>query len=151
MRKLAILFLMFTTSVMSAEYKAQETKFTIPTWTLYGSTVYYNCDSVEYKAKDLLQTLGAKNVDVKCTGGIDVIGRIHLPARVSATFETLQNGSGRINATYKEVVFKDFDECHLYNTIYKKVRSNFDMEDDSVRRCLRVNGRTVISAQVLAE
>ncbi len=138
-------------AAFSAEYKSQETNFTIQTWTMYGSTVYYNCDSVETKTKDLLKTLGAKNINVRCTGGIDVFGRFHLPARVSTSFDALHSGAGEIQAEYKEVTFKDFDECHLFNTVYKKVSSFFDLKDDTVRRCLRVNGRTVINAKVLSE
>ena len=137
----------------SAEYKDFKTKYTIQTRTDFGSQVFYNCDSVENRVERLLETLGAKNISVRCTGGLDMWGNFHLPARVTAKYSALSNemiNSG-INTELVEEKVKERNSCHLLNTSFNKLRKNFLIDSYKVRRCTSSNTRSNIRFTVLKE
>src|SRR4051812_34217608 len=47
---------------------------------------YYSCDYVQVQAEEYLDTFGAKNVEVYCSGGIQPWGSAQ-PVSVNATFD----------------------------------------------------------------
>ena len=53
-----------------------------------GTRTYYNCDSVEDMLRDHLRTLGAQNIRVSCSGGIQTWGNRWdaTPVSMSARF-----------------------------------------------------------------
>lgn len=135
-----------------ADYEAKEVNFTVSDRTSFGNRVFYNCDSVEHYVATSLEDLGARNITVRCSGGLDRFGNIHLPARVSSTFEALNSSlvSSR-KASMQEVVFRDHDNCHLMNSIIKSVMGEFEVASVEMRRCTSANAATRIKITVLKE
>ncbi len=149
---LTLISIIFSFSALSAGYERVEKSFTIRHITDFGSQVYYNCDSVENKTEQLLESLGAIVYSVRCTGGLDVFGRFHMPARVKVEFEALKSEiDGGINSIYDVVSIRDFHNCHLNNSILNGVKDSLDILNIETRRCLRSSDRTRIEVSVLTE
>jgi hypothetical protein len=110
-----------------------------------GGHVYYNCDSVEAAVKDLLSQLGARRINVRCTGGIDE-GRPPMDAYVEVSFRALKlaaiNDTGIVMANWKWVQIHSWDDCYLKNEIFENVKTGFSMMDVSkARSCSRVDSQ----------
>lgn len=112
-------------------------EFMIRSSTMTG-WVYYNCDSVEQAVTDLLSKLGASNISVRCTGGID---HSHPPmdAYVDVTFDALKlaaiNDTDIVMANYLPVKIRSWDDCDLKSQIFKNTQSGFSMTDVKVSSC----------------
>ena len=85
-----------------------------------GDQVYYNCDSVESSVKSMLKKVGAENISVRCTGGLDRWS-FPTPAYVTAKFvaaSMVKNNSAPRKALVQNVTLRDNGNCQMYlNTL----------------------------------
>lgn len=128
--------------------------FTISSIWDFGGRVYYNCDSVEDAAKDMLQHLGARNISVQCTGGLDHNGMPPMEAYLRVSYDSLKaSGSGdpsAIQAYYTAVELRGYQDCFLAQQLFKKFVPTFDTKDvSSVRRCTEASGSYLYRLSVL--
>lgn len=86
MRFLTVLTLVFSVSASAGEWATKKISFSPSTYTGGGTQHWYNCDSVEDTVEKHLEDLGATNISVRCSGGLDN-GRFPSPAFVSGTFD----------------------------------------------------------------
>ncbi|MEC9284165.1 MAG: hypothetical protein VX642_15725 [Bdellovibrionota bacterium] len=151
MRILTFIIALVSLNVYAAEYERKEANFTIRDRVGFD-IVYYNCDSAEYTVESILEEMGAKDIRVRCTGGLDPIGSIHLPARINAEFEAINAElDGKISVKIDEVKFRNHKNCHLYNSVVKAVQDQFEIAHMEMRRCHRIDGSTLIKMSVLKE
>lgn len=73
-----------------------------------GTVTYYNCDSVESTVESHLKALGAQNVRVSCSGGIEMGWT--MPAHVSAKFDAPVPAENEI---VHEETLKGHESCYL--------------------------------------
>lgn len=131
--------------------KTVSTDFRVASHTTFGNRVYYVCDVVESAAKTLLETLGAKDVEVRCSGGLDPYSGYARDAHVKATYTVkAMSEDGESEGTYQEFEFKKFGSCHLYAEVLEGVKGDFDFERlDRVRTCFRSDDNIRITGSVL--
>lgn len=124
---------------------AVEEKFTV-SHIVAGGYVYYNCDSVEDATEDMLEALGATEINVRCRGGFDNMNPSwSTSARVTANFELPEEG------VLTSVELRGRDKCHLATSIYNAVSVHFDVSNEDVSRCssFRPNSRYKITFDVV--
>ncbi|MEZ0392937.1 MAG: hypothetical protein ACAH59_12025 [Pseudobdellovibrionaceae bacterium] len=106
-----------------------------------GHDVYYNCQSVEMSVTLFLQQLGAQNVYVRCSGGIDdLYPPPAWPAHLNLSFQSLKTAStsvaNPISADWKEISINAFDDCFLLSQIFGKIQPGMDIKDvDGPNHC----------------
>lgn len=153
MKVLALTLLMMSTSAFAVGYQSARASYTI--FSNVGSgQVYYNCDSVENHVEDLLEEMGARNIRVRCSGGLDRFGgRFSTPASVVATFEALRYGYPNDGTIFsnRKVEIRERDNCHLYNTSFRALEKHFEISNSSASACFRPGDRTRISFNVIKE
>ncbi len=140
MRSLIVLMMI----VSSFSVFAAEEKFTI-SHIVGNGYVYYNCDSVEDFTEDMLESLGATGISVRCRGGFDQYNPSwSTSARVVASFDVPEEG------VMTSVELKGWQNCHLATTVFAAVSGNFDLQNVEVSRCsaFRPNGKYSISFDV---
>ncbi len=87
MRLLILASLLVSASAFASELVSQKVAFHVGGRVL-GREIYYSCESVRYAVKKHLVTLGAENVRVSCSGGLDHFNRRNAwPALVRASFD----------------------------------------------------------------
>lgn len=94
-------------SAFASEYVSRKLSFS-PRMYNGGTVTYYNCDSVEDTVEARLESLGAQNVRVSCSGGIEM-GQ-NMPAHVRATFDVAVPAA---NDASREVSLSGRDSCSL--------------------------------------
>lgn len=113
-------------------------EFTIRSATSFGGWVYYNCDSVENAVTDLLTKLGASNIRVWCTGGLQD-NQPPMDAYVDVSFDALKlaaiNDTGIVMAHWTPIKIHTWDSCELETEIFNNTRSGFSMTNVAVSRC----------------
>ena len=155
MKFFMIAILALSSSAFATGYKTVSAKYTIFSNVGFGH-VYYNCSLVERRVEDLLETMGAKNIRVRCHGGLDRFGgRVSTPARVRATFDVLSTSvldDGTI-ASVKKIEIRERNSCHLYITSFKRLSKFFEISNAKVPRCSlsRRSRRVKITFNVLKE
>ena len=138
---------------MKAQYVAHQADFTISAIGAGpGETVYYTCDSVVAATKDILKSIGAKNISVDCNGGLDY----PLPASdafVSANFDSLVPAAGNaptaIDASFNGVTLSGSDNCYLVSSILSAVSSDFTIASLAGNSCFNANDAYSIRLSVL--
>ena len=155
MKFFMMLILVMSTSAFATGYKTVSSKYTI--FSNVGSGhVFYNCSLVERRVEDLLEIMGAKNIRVRCHGGLDRFGgRVSTPARVRATFDVLSSSvpnDGSI-ASIQKIEIRERNSCHLYISSFKKLSKHFEISNAKVPRCSlsRTSRRVKITFNVLKE
>jgi hypothetical protein len=111
-------------------------------FTLWSSTptgsIYYNCDSVEDAVTELLSKLGARNISVRCTGGIQDY-EPPMDAFVDVTFDALKlaaiNDTGIVMANWTPISIHSWDDCELKSAIFTNTMSGFSMTNVKVSSC----------------
>lgn len=87
--RVLLLSLLLSLNVFANTYQDRNTSFTISTFG-GGNNHFYSCDTVEWEVEALLKKLGATNISVRCTGGIDSWNiNFSRPAYVRASFTAL--------------------------------------------------------------
>ena len=152
MRILTFVIAMMSLNVFAAEYEQKEANFTIRDRVGFDR-VYYACDSVEYTVKNILEKMGARNVNADCRGGLDnTNGRFHQPAYLSVDFEAINAElDGKISVSAQDIRLRDRDSCHLYNSIVNAVKDQFEIAYLDVRRCSGLSSPARIEMTVLKE
>ncbi len=82
--------------------------------------IYYECDSVEDDVEEFLEALGATNVRVHCSGGLDTINpRFTTPASFRATYTAYAIDPASTDVrTYSEVNLRGRDNCALIAELF---------------------------------
>ncbi|MFL5815151.1 MAG: hypothetical protein ACJ763_16360 [Bdellovibrionia bacterium] len=166
MKKTMMLFVMAVlgsigSSAMAAEATVQAVKthnsfdFTVNGRTAFGHQVYYNCDAAEDYIENLLGKMGATNISVRCTGGIDM-GQIPMDMlAIEVAFDSVRMPSAAVTGTetagvWKEVKLHDFGNCNLAMETIKGVKDHFDLKDiKGLDRCWDANDSYRVSFSAL--
>lgn len=119
-----------------------------------GSTVYYNCDSVEHSLGEMLSDLGASDISVRCSGGIDHSGYwdAYIDAQFSPVRSTLatDDEAGTVMAEWRPVELSGLDNCFLAVQLFDQVRDSFELASvEAPNRCSRIGGRYRIRLMTL--
>ena len=133
-------------STMAGEFAERDLFFRIDSSTAFGGRVYYDCDHVENKTRSMLKTLGAQDIEVRCSGGIDPFGQrsISWESSVKTTFKAPTSGK------YQAVEFSDFDSCHLASEILDNIDESFITRNtDRSRLCFMHDEPYTITLEVL--
>jgi hypothetical protein len=122
----------------------------------FGGKVYYSCDSVEGTATDMLKKMGARNVSVDCSGGMDATnpGWPPMDAYLSVKYDSVKAASGNdgqtVQADYASVVLRDYQNCFMANQLFKKFSPTFDIKDlTGLRSCMEPESNYKYSFDVL--
>ena len=152
MKGLALVLTLISSSAFAVGYQSVNTSYTIFS-NVGGNNVYYNCDSVERNVENLLEEMGARNISVRCTGGLDRWGRMSTSAFVRASFEALSYSMPNDGTHFavEKVSINERGACHLYNTSVKALAKNFELTELSTGSCWRPGDSTSISFKVLKE
>jgi hypothetical protein len=117
--------------------------------------VYYNCDSAEDYIESLLKKMGASNISVRCTGGIDY-GQIPMDfLSIEVAYDNVRLPSANVTGTqttgvWKEVKLNDFDNCNLAMETIKGVKDHFELKDiKGADRCWDPNDSYRVSFSAL--
>lgn len=123
--------------VVNSEYSSTKASFNITSFGDFGTRIYYNCDSVEAEVKSLMKEFGAKNIQVRCTGGITPWGGMATDAFVRLSMDVLtENVDGATNAEYQLVEISETRNCHLLKEVTKATKDLFKVQDlDYTRTC----------------
>ena len=116
-----------------------------------GEQVYYNCDSVEDTVESMLKKLGAENISVRCTGGLDQDWRFPTPANVSARFiaaSSVKNNQAPRKASVQNVVLRDNGSCHLYKETLETLEVAMELEIVKAPGACRADSRIRSNFQV---
>ncbi len=105
MTVIAVLFAV--SSAFASEYVSRKMNWS-PRTHNGGTVTYYNCQSVESTVESHLEAMGAQNVSVRCTGGLEM--GWSMPAHVTATFDVAVPGE---NGTTRELTLRGSESCHL--------------------------------------
>lgn len=138
---------------VSAKYSSHNNSFAIDRRLDSGAEVYYNCDVVEDTAQSILKKMGASRVQARCSGGI-VNGHL-MDAYLDLNFTSLKTASAGqtgelVQADFKHIVLKGFDNCALVKSIVNKVKNNFEVKNlVSHRSCSLNNGSYNFEMDVL--
>lgn len=134
MRFLTVIALAFSVTAFAGEFATKRISFSPSTYSGSGTTTYYNCDSVEDMAESHLEDLGAINVSVRCSGGLEMGGT---PAHLSGSFD--------VPVTAEEVavvrVLKGFNSCRLNSEFLDTVLPMFPLVTINSRRANCFGGR----------
>lgn len=153
MKLIGLMLTVLSLNVYAIGYQDVSTSFAISDRGNNGSRVYYNCDSVETATEAMLEKLGAIDYKVRCTGGLDRYGRMHLPAHVSINFSALNSNinddTNLATALYTETI-RDRNNCQLNNSLFKSLLPFFEIKDYSVKSC-SLRTRTRITIEVIKE
>jgi len=105
--------------------------FTLDTYFGAGEKVYYDCFSAESAIEDQMERMGAKNVHVRCVGGLDTFNPdMSMPAHIILEFVTLVPGSpGAVNANWKQVRINSFGNCFMMSQVYEQVKGTMEMQN----------------------
>lgn len=107
MRSLIISALLISTSAFAGEWVTKKVSFSPRTYT-GGTTHYYSCSAVENTVESHLEALGATNVKVRCSGGID--RGWSTPAFVSGSYDVKVPET---NDMARVVTLKGYESCDL--------------------------------------
>lgn len=102
MRFIAVLALVASASAFANEYVSKTVSFSVGGRGGLNYS-YYNCDSVEDTVESHLEKLGATNISVRCSGGLQYPSPMPpMPAFVKASFDApVPNGGVVENVTLK--------------------------------------------------
>jgi hypothetical protein len=98
----------------------------------FPAQVYYSCDEVQERATELLQTLGASQVNVDCEGGINPFG-IYSAPHVTLNFDSVQASKPSASATgvtahFTTIQLRGTQGCDLTHQILEQVKGSFDIQ-----------------------
>lgn len=94
-------------SAFATEYVSRKLSFG-PSMYNGGTVTYYNCSSVEDTVESHLKALGAQNIRVSCSGGIEM--GWNTPAHVRASFEVAVPAA---NDASRQVGLSGRESCSL--------------------------------------
>lgn len=91
-----------------------------------GNYTYYSCDALEDLTKSMLKKMGASDIRVSCSGGLDG-GQYFGSPSVRASFVHPVRANEGARAQYKSVTLKDSDNCHAAQEIFSAIRVKLDL------------------------
>jgi hypothetical protein len=151
MKILILMLALVSSSVFAVGYKSVKSSFTVSEFSGNGNRTYYSCDSVEYETEAILKVFGAKNISVRCSGGINPTGGFHTSARVRTNYDVLSyEVEGNMTVAIENDRF-DGNNCHLADSIVRGVEKKFEISNLRSRSCFRSSDRTRITFDVLKE
>lgn len=114
----------------TAAYRTQRVSFHVDSRPDGFTRVYYSCSSVEAQVETLLQQLGARNVMVRCTGGIDpVLPEVAWESDVDVRFDALTlvgpGAPGAMQASFRDIRIHEWDSCYLLRQTFDEVAPGF--------------------------
>lgn len=114
---------------VSAKWEKYEKDFAIDSNLDFGGHIYYNCRDMEYRVEQFLEKMGAKEIQVRCYGGIDhFLPPIAWESSISMNFSALRmNADSQMKASWKTVQLRSYDDCHLLNQIFMHVKGDFEI------------------------
>jgi hypothetical protein len=118
-------------AAVPSERISNQVDFTISPNFSAGEKVYYDCWSAESAIEDQMEKMGAKNIEVRCTGGLNTFNPdMSMPAHILMTFTNLVAGSpGAVNADWKQMRINSFGNCHLMSQVYDNVKASLELQN----------------------
>lgn len=100
----------------------------------FGGKIYFRCDSIEATAKEMLQAMGARNVQIKCYGGItDTTPSFAWDSSLDVKYDSVTAASSSdtqtVQADYSSVVLKDYQNCFMANQLFKRFQKTFSIKN----------------------
>jgi hypothetical protein len=154
MKSLLLILCLISTSAFAVGYEEYKSNFTISERTGDGARVYYNCDSVESAVEDMLVKLGALDINVRCSGGLDQFGNMHMPANIKSSYRAINLESDsdvNMSVGVESEKIRNRSQCHLLNSVFMNIKGNFEIASFSKRSCLRSSDRALIKFDVIKE
>jgi hypothetical protein len=110
----------------------------------------YSCSYVESQTEKVLKALGAQNVSVRCSGGLeDRSETVFIRAQFSSVRETTADKSTR-TASPTPVTFKFDESCDLHVRIIRSALKKFEVyAEDNDSSCYNWQGRVNYGVVVL--
>lgn len=147
---LSLIVTQFSYADQVAYPTATEIHYTLNSHLGGGEQVYYNCDSVESSVYSILKKIGAEQIKVNCTGGLDD-WRFPMPAYVSARFiaaSSIKNKQAPRKASVESISLRDNGSCHLFketlNTLEVAVELNVTKSPSSCRADSRLRNKFTV-------
>ncbi len=156
--KLSIVVFFATLGCLSAQASVHaervtiEKQFNLNSYFEIENKVYFNCQSVEDATAKLLTQLGATDIQVHCTGGIqEGLPPVAWDSSVEASFSVLKaSPEGPIAADYKAVSIHSIDGCILLNQLFTGVSDAFDIRQfKGTQKCSSVHSRYQVELETL--
>lgn len=121
-------------ATVPASKVSHSVEFTLSPHFDLGHKVYYSCSSAEDQIEMQMERMGATNVDVRCTGGLDDFRpEFSTPAFISMTYDVLKsNAAGNIAADWKTVKANSYNNCFMMTQLFKQVAHTFEMQNVKV-------------------
>ncbi|GEM_PF-3752531 len=92
--------------------------------------IFYNCDSAERQVESFLEDLGATNINIRCTGGLEPWGGITTIARVHGSFDTMMyDPNGQELAEMTSIRLRGWDNCALIAELFWVWDDKFTIEN----------------------
>lgn len=143
MAKLFLIMLIISLSSMAKE-NIVSTQFEISSFS-GSSHIYYNAQVAKAFIENVLGKMGAQNIHVQTSGGIDTNG-YHFPVFVNADFSVSSNDSKE--GQWKDVVFEGTRGCHLMKEVFIGLHHHFAIQAVEMKHCSSPSGAYRVSLQV---
>jgi hypothetical protein len=118
---------------VGANYQSFDQDFMIDSRLDFGGRVYYNCLDVESKVEFLLEKLGARDISVRCFGGLDNFRPIYADAAsVRLQYSALKSSDmtgTHLKAQWTPLKIRSGNDCHLLRQVFNQVRGNFEIRN----------------------
>ena len=118
---------------MTGVFQQVEQEFMIDSDVDFGGKIYYRCDTVEISVKLLLEKMGARDVQVRCYGGIDQFRPVELSSSSLKLQYTVlssrDSSSARYPTQWTAVSIRSFESCHLLTQVFKQVKGQFELRN----------------------
>jgi hypothetical protein len=107
---------------------------------------YYSCDYAEQRAKHYAEILGAKDVEVRCTGGLPEFTSINIDVTFLAPTVTFDGDV----ATWQPVSIKTRESCDFNEMIAKRIMKAFPTREMTTQSsCWNAEGSFSYDFEVL--
>ena len=133
MKFITLIALFVSTAAFATEYVSKKLSWSPMTHSGWTET-YYNCDWAEGQVESHLQSLGAQNISVSCSGGIQ--WNWTSPIFVNAKFDVPTNGS-----VSRDVTLSGNDACNFNTDFLDRVIPMFPGVAVRSRRSSCMGGR----------
>ena len=110
-------------TVMTVTAVAETVTWTPQTvrFSYFNSRAFYSCDYAEAQTEHFLTLLGARNPDVRCSGGLPETSAVNITAQFAAPSVSTDG----VEASWHSVTLKSRESCELNETIVRHVMKRF--------------------------
>jgi hypothetical protein len=151
-RTVSLVFVgLFLSQVSWAEQVPARWERVTEKFNFFSNKSFYTCDYVEARAEDILERLGARNIEVDCRGGLP-----HWDNNwVTASFDVIKESTADKATTQAQaagVSLSFFESCDLHERMMKQLSRKFEVIQKTVRgSCWDSRGQLDYNITLLSE